>query len=191
MFSAVEKTNRSRLDDLFNREEFTSDMRELFYGLVEGTDFFTAPASTRYHGSYPGGLFDHCFAMAQLLLDWTKKGLITWGRYESPIIVGLLHDFTKVGKYKVNLNFGEGPDKQYEFSYNSGSLTYGGHGSDSLIKVSLQFPLTQEEALCIRYHMGAYEGKEAWGEFDRAIRRYQTVLWTHHADMVASKVLEV
>lgn len=191
MFSTVEKTNRSRLDDLFNQEAFPFDMRELFYGLVDGTDFFTAPASTRYHGSYLGGLFYHCLTMTQLLLDWTKKGLITWERPESPIIVGMLHDFTKVGKYKVNLNFCEGSDKTYEFSYNPDSLTYGGHGSDSVIKVSLGFPLTREEALCIRYHMGAYEGREAWNEFDRAINKHQNVLWTHHADMVASKVLGV
>ena len=191
MFSELEKQNRDKLHNLFNQEEFSTGLRDLFYDLVYGTDFFTAPASTKYHGSYPGGLFEHCLAMTQLLLDWTKKGLITWERYESPIIVGLLHDFTKVGKYKVNFNFCEEPDKQYEFSYNSDSLTYGGHGSDSVIKVSLGFPLTQEEALCIRYHMGAYEGREAWNEFDRAIRRHQTVLWTHHADMVASKVLGV
>jgi hypothetical protein len=47
--------------------------------------------------------------------------------------------------------------------------------------------LTEEEILCIRYHMGAYE-KDAWDYFDRAIRKYETVLWTHTADMVASKV---
>lgn len=191
MFSSVENGNRSRLADLFNQEGFSSGMQELFYGLVDGTDFFTAPASTKFHGAYPGGLFEHCFAMTQLLLDWTKKGLIAWDRYESPIIVGLLHDFTKVGKYKTHFNFCEDPSKQYEYSYNTGSTTYGGHGSDSVIKVSLGFPLTQEEALCIRYHMGAYEGRDAWNEFERAIYKYQTVLWTHHADMVASKVLGV
>jgi hypothetical protein len=47
--------------------------------------------------------------------------------------------------------------------------------------------LTEEEMLCIRYHMGAYE-KEEWSEFDLAIRKYENVLWTHQADMLASKV---
>ena len=47
--------------------------------------------------------------------------------------------------------------------------------------------LTEEEVFCIRYHMGAYE-KEEWDYFDKAIRKYPNVLWTHTADMLASKI---
>jgi len=47
--------------------------------------------------------------------------------------------------------------------------------------------LTEEEMLCIRYHMGAFE-KEEWTEYGAAIEKYQNVLWTHHADMLASRV---
>ena len=50
--------------------------------------------------------------------------------------------------------------------------------------------LTEEEILCIRYHMGAYETKD-WDFFDKAIRKYPNVLWTHTADMYASKVKDV
>ena len=50
--------------------------------------------------------------------------------------------------------------------------------------------LTEEELFCIRFHMGAYE-KENWAEYDRAIRAYENVLWTHTADMYASKVLNL
>ena len=48
--------------------------------------------------------------------------------------------------------------------------------------------LTEEEMLCIRYHMGAYQTDE-WNEFDAAIHKYPNVLYTHMADMGASKIM--
>ena len=60
----------------------------------------------------------------------------------------------------------------------------------SIMLLSQFINLTEEELLCIRYHMGAYE-KEAWDQYDMAIKKYPNVLWTHHADMIASKLLEV
>lgn len=51
--------------------------------------------------------------------------------------------------------------------------------------------LTDEEIMCIRYHMGAYEGSEIWNNLGQAIRKYPNILWTHTADIVASQVLEV
>lgn len=158
--------------------------------MLEGTDFYEAPASTQYHGAYPGGLFSHSMLVAQLLVDWTEKGLITWERSWSPILVGLLHDFTKVGKYSPIQDPFEEDALIKGYEYNPSTLSYGGHGSDSCIKILQHLYLSEEETLCIRYHMGAYE-KEDWKGFERAIQRYQTVLWTHHADMVTSKVLGV
>lgn len=157
--------------------------------LLDGTDFYEAPASTKYHGSEPGGLFDHSLSVAQLLISWTNKGLITWKNSWSPAIVGLLHDFTKADKY-LRMIEEDGIVTAFHYDYNPNVFGYGGHGSDSLIKVLQKVPLSEEESLCIRYHMGAYE-KEDWDGFDKAIRKYSTVLWTHHADMVASKVLGV
>ena len=77
----------------------------------------------------------------------------------------------------------------YHYEYNTNTLLKG-HGSKSVMILSQLFTLTEEEMLCIRYHMGAYE-KEEWPEFDAAIRKYQNVLWTHQADMLASKVDDV
>ena len=51
--------------------------------------------------------------------------------------------------------------------------------------------LTEEERLCIRWHMGAFDKKENWDGYDKAVAQYQNVLWTHTADMVASRVLGV
>ena len=156
---------------------------ELLTTTLDSTDFYEAPASTKYHGAYIGGLFDHSMNVACVLKHLTSIGVCSkWENSRSPVIVGLLHDFTKIGKY----NRGE----DGTFTYNLKAPGYVGHGSDSVIKLLQILPLSQEEILCIRYHMGAYE-KEDWDGFDRAIRAYPNVLWTHTADMYASKVLEV
>ena len=64
-----------------------------------------------------------------------------------------------------------------------------GHGDKSIMLLSQFMTLTEEEILCIRYHMGAYN-RDDWEGFDKAIRKYPNVLFTHTADMYASKVIE-
>ena len=149
--------------------------------------FFTAPASTKYHGAYEGGLFDHSAAVTRALEDLTNRLGIKWTRPESPFIVGMFHDLCKCDQY---IEKKPGLDLEYEdapvYEYNSNTLLKG-HGAKSVMLLSQFITLTEEEMLCIRYHMGAYE-KDEWTEYDLAIKKYQTVLWTHTADMYASKV---
>lgn len=66
-----------------------------------------------------------------------------------------------------------------------------GHGEKSVILALQHTQLTDEEIMCIRYHMGAYEGEKIWNNLGQAIRRYHNILWTHTADMVASQILEM
>ena len=74
-----------------------------------------------------------------------------------------------------------------KFKYDDGPSVWGpGHGSKSVAIASTLIQLTPEEVACIRYHMGAYE-KDEWDNLDVAIRRFNNVLWTHTADMMASK----
>ena len=161
--------------------------------LING-GFFTAPASTKYHGAYPGGLYDHCRCVFDSLVSLTNNNNLQWEREESPFIVGFFHDLCKCDQYKIKddlvkliANYPEYTnDIKLEYEYNTNTLLKG-HGSKSVMLLSQFFPLTEEEMLCIRYHMGAYETDE-WDEYDRAIKKYQNVLWTHHADMLASKV---
>lgn len=163
-------------------------------GLLGSTDFFEAPASTKYHGDYPGGLFDHSRAVADALSEWAEMGVSdTWRRPCSPVLVGLLHDFTKANKYRPVFDIlvpadTEPPLTGYEYAPKKAG--FGGHGEDSLCKVLLKVPLTEEEAMCIRWHMGPYE-KDKWDDYDAAIRKFPNVLWTHTADMYASKVRNV
>ena len=160
------------------------DRDELFpMKWLQSTDFFTAPASTRYHGAYEGGLFDHCMNVTKTLMQMTKLGLISWERQESPVIIGMLHDATKIGAY-VRDPYGVSWVRNPEAIQISPI-----HGEDSVLKIKQHMELTEEEEYCIRWHMGAYE-TDQWDEYDKAIRKYPNVLWTHTADMFASKVME-
>lgn len=172
----VEHDRRKLMIDTFPQEA------KLLTSVLDNTDFYTAPASTKYHGAYIGGLFDHSMNVACVLKQLTSVGVChQWESSSSPVIVGMLHDFTKVGKYQSGMDG--------VFTYNTKAMGFGGHGSDSVIKLQRHLNLSLEEILCIRYHMGAYETDD-WEGFDRAIRMYPNVLWTHTADMYASKVME-
>ena len=156
--------------------------KKSFMDFLENEGFLTAPASTRFHGVYEGGLVDHSFNVCKRLLWLTRKLDLEWKRPASPFIVGLFHDICKYDQYV------KAPGEN-RWVYNP-NTELKGHGEKSVIILSKYFDLTEEEQLCIRYHMGAYE-KADWGGFDQAIRKYQTVLLTHTADMLASKVDEV
>ena len=163
--------------------------------------FFTAPASRSHHGSYKGGLFDHSMNVFKRLTTLTDQCGLKWQRPESPFIVGMFHDLCKIDLYKLvqdppkaipdPLGFEDyveyTPPPHYEHNEN---VTLKGHGEKSVMILSQFMTLTEEEMLCIRYHMGAYMTDE-WCEFDSAIKKYENVLWTHMADMLASKVDEV
>jgi len=156
--------------------------------------FFTAPASRKYHGNYEGGLFDHCFEVTETLVNFTEKMGIKWELERSPYIVGMFHDLCKIDLYEkvidvegiqlMGLDTPKGEESHWEYTTDS---LFPGHGDKSIMKLAAWMHLTEEEILCIRYHMGAYE-KADWDYYDRAIRKYETVLWTHQADMYASKV---
>lgn len=156
--------------------------------------FFTAPASTKYHGSYEGGLFDHSYLVTQTLWDLTSANNLKWVRPESPLIVGMFHDVCKIDQYRhpkvgEHVGFNEKIDfyDENSWEYNPNVL-FKGHGDKSVIMLASLMKLTEEEVTCIRYHMGAFTEKEEWRDYTRAVNRYPNVLWTHHADMIASHV---
>ncbi len=151
---------------------------------LDEAGFFTAPASTKFHGAYEGGLFDHSFLVAKYLVELTEKLGLKWKRDESPYIVGMFHDFCKCGLYKVKAD-GSG------YEYNTG-LIIPGHGERSVILVQQFFYITDEELACIRWHMGAYEtDTRLWQNYNAAVIKYANVLFTHTADMYVAKVLGV
>lgn len=161
--------------------------REFPFDWLESTDFFTAPASSRFHAAYEGGLFDHSINVADALITLTTKEATTmWAEPSSPAIIGILHDATKIGEYVPSDT--EIGGYMHNPDYSSMSCI---HGEDSVLKIEEHMELTPEERACIRWHMGAYEGPESWTAYDKAIKAFPNVLWTHTADMVASKLMEV
>lgn len=145
--------------------------------------FFTTPASTKFHGSYEGGLFDHSFNVAMNLLELTTKLNLTWFRPSSPLIVGMFHDLCKIDQYLFNAE-----TKMYIWN-NSQRLL--GHGDKSVKLLLEHMQLTQEEINCIEQHMGSFTNKENWPRYTNAIHSYSNVLYTHVADMIASHIIEV
>lgn len=157
------------------------DSPKLPLGWLAEIGFFEAPASSKYHGDYPGGLYEHSCHVYKNLKTLTHSMGIRWQRPESPFIVGMFHDICKCDQYNLV------EDKDGYHYEHADNLLLTGHGSKSVMLLSTVMQLTEEEMLCIRYHMGAYE-KDDWAGYDAAIRKYSTVLYTHVADQLASKV---
>jgi 23S rRNA maturation-related 3'-5' exoribonuclease YhaM len=164
--------------DLFS-EVFPEDTTVELMRDLKNMGFFDAPASTKYHGNYPGGLFEHSYMVTIALLSLTKKLNLYWKRPASPYLVGMLHDLCKTDQYVQK------EDGTYEYAKN---LPLTGHGDKSVILAQKLTFLTDEEVLCIRWHMGAYDEKENWNALGAAIEKYPNVLYTHTADMIASRI---
>lgn len=156
--------------------------------------FFTAPASKNHHGNYEGALFDHSYEVMHNLLNYTEKLKIEWEKPRSPWIVGMFHDLCKIDAYikcenaVERLQDGqEVKDGTYQYEYNK-NQDLDGHGEKSCILLLKWLQLTDQEIMCIRYHMGAFEGQQAWDKYSHAVNKWPAVLWTHTADMEASQI---
>ncbi len=170
---------------------------------LERSDFFTAPSSTRFHGSYEGGLVQHSLNVYHCLKDYlsrpSTKELYGMDYSEETIaLVALLHDICKVNFYTVEMrnkkNDETGQWEKVPFYAINDTLPYG-HGEKSVYILSGYFygenRLTREEAFAIRYHMGfSYGGTEERGTIGKALEMYPLALALNVADMEASYFLE-
>lgn len=189
------------------RDEFIQIYREnitregsqaLLDYLMNKSDFFTAPASTKFHGAYPGGLCEHSVNVYDCLKDYLERprvaelyGLEEYSA-ETVAIVALLHDLCKVNCYKAGTrnvkNEATGQwDKVPTFFYED-SLPYG-HGEKSVYIISGFLRLTREEAMAIRWHMG-FSGAEDKNLVGRALEKYPLAFALSVADMEATYFLE-
>lgn len=157
-------------------------------GWLKERGFFKAPASTKYHGTWEGGLYCHSLSVMNTLNKLTEDNHLRWQRPESPWLVGIFHDLCKTDQYDRNPK--EMMVGEPHYIYNDKTL-FKGHGEKSVMLLSTLFQLTEEEVACIRYHMGAFTEKEQWNDYTRAIHAYPNVLWTHHADMIATHIFDV
>ena len=153
--------------------------------------YFMAPGAKVHHSARVGGLFDHSEQVAKALAELTNGMHLQWQRQESPVIIGLLHDVCKTEEYSIIL---EPQEKNgYRIEWNKNQIITG-HGIASVMMIQQyaiktgEFVLTEEEMMCIRFHMGAFTEKSEWEFYSRAIKKYPNVLYTHTADMIASKI---
>lgn len=162
--------------------ELVSDyVDDSFTTWLADNGFFTTPASIHHHGLHEGGLFDHSLTVTKELLNLTERLELKWQSERSPYIVGMFHDLCKIDNYKSNDNCNEA------WEYNNASLLTG-HGEKSVIMLQQHMQLTEEELLCIRWHMGAFDDKSNWNSYGRAVTKCPNVLYTHTADMIAARI---
>ena len=168
----------------------------LEYLMSPSSDFFTAPASTRYHGAYEGGLVEHSLNVYECLCDYLARervqelyGIET--SEETVAIVSLLHDICKMNFYKKsfrNVKDENGVWNKVPTYEIDDRLPYG-HGEKSVYIVSGFMRLTREEAFAIRYHMG-FSGNEEARDVGKAFEMFPLAFALSTADMEASYFLE-
>ena len=192
------------------REEFThvyvniiqrSGADKLLDWIENRTDFFDAPASTRYHLAEPGGLVKHSVHVFERLNalceseDWVAKG-ISKPQKESIAICGLLHDLCKANFYKTSTrnvkNEATGQWEKVPFYTVEDQFPYG-HGEKSVFLIERFMRLKTEEAVAIRWHMGGFDDAVRGGSFaiSAAFEKYPLALLLHLADMQATYLDEV
>ena len=160
-------------------------------------DFFTAPASARYHGAYEGGLCEHSLNVYHCLVDYLQRERVQelYGlEYsdESIAIVALLHDLCKIGCYKRGTrNVKNEATGQWEKvpTYTFDDPRPYGHGEKSVYIANGYIRLTREEAMAIRWHMG-FSGTEDNRTVGQAFQKYPLAFALATADREASEVLE-
>ncbi|WP_295762586.1 hydrolase [uncultured Oscillibacter sp.] len=139
----------------------------MIYWLDCKTDFFTAPASSKHHLAQPGGLAVHSLNVYKRLLEITALDvfggtdgtLLAEEVRETVAILGLLHDVCKVGVYHQTDPFKAAMEGKLDTMapYEFRDPFPLGRGEKSLFLITSHMALTEEEALAIRWHMGAYD----------------------------------
>lgn len=159
-------------------------------------DFFVAPASTRYHGAYAGGLCEHSINVYECLKDYLERPRVQELYHlhcseESLAVISLLHDVCKINCYKPsfrNVKDENGVWKKVPTFEFDDPLPYG-HGEKSVYIIGGFLRLSREEAFAIRFHMG-FSGSEEVRLVGNAFERFPLAFALATADMEATYFLE-
>ena len=178
------------------KEEFLrllrSTNRENIEELIEfitKTDFFEAPASTRFHGAREHGLLEHSMKVYEILKYKVEHSVIDIKTpQESLILIALLHDLCKANYYKIdyrNAKNALGVWEKVPYYTVDDTIPYG-HGEKSVMMITEYIKLTPEEKYAIRWHMGYTEPKELYNTIGLAYTKYPIALLTNEADLEAT-----
>lgn len=161
---------------------------------LEKSDFFKAPASTRFHGAYEGGLAEHSLKVYEILKEKVKHAPIEITTPdESLIIIALLHDICKANFYKVDYRNAKNSLGEWEkvpYYTIEDTIPYG-HGEKSVMMLTEYIKLTNEEKYAIRWHMGFSEPKELYTTLGVAFKKYPVALMIHEADLESSYFFDI
>lgn len=219
MYSPLKKMN-NREENIKKFEELLltvkrAGMDNLLDYIRNKTDFYSAPASTKFHLACEGGLLQHSLNVYECLI--AKKTSPIWKPVfdtiseESLIIMALLHDLCKVNMYTKGTKNQKtyDPEKvakaeQWQIKHDDKGdfiwetvLQYEindtmplGHGEKSVMLINCFMKLHTNEIFAIRWHMGYTEEKTLYKQVGEAIEKYPIILALHEADLEASKLLE-
>lgn len=160
------------------------------------SDFFSAPASMRYHGSYEGGLVEHSVNVHECLAAYLARERVqeVYGMCFEPetvAIVALLHDICKLSTYRPGTRNVKDKNGVWQSvpSYEYDDRLPYGHGEKSVYIVTGFMRLSRDEAFAIRYHMG-FSGPEDKRQVGDALERFPLAFALNVADMEATYFLE-
>lgn len=188
--------NKQRFIEIYTASITRAGADKLLDYLINKSDFFTAPASTRFHGSYDGGLAQHSLNVYDCLKDYLsrERARELYGMSyseESIALCALLHDICKANVYvrgTRNVKNEQGKWEQVPTYFFEDNLPYG-HGEKSVYMISGFMRLTREEAFAIRYHMG-FSGVEDNNNVSKSFEMFPLAFALSTADMEASYFIE-
>lgn len=179
-------------------------------GLVEfllSSDFFIAPASTKYHCNFDGGTCYHSLKVYKLLDDFCEKYYP--GKYSknSKLICGLLHDISKADFYEKDIRnkkvysdkgskqdnmgrFDWFAEESYKVKEAADRLIAGNHGFNSVVSVGRFIPLSLEETIAIQYHMLNSDDKAVIYDMSDILNKYHLLTCLYLADFTSTFILE-
>ena len=176
----LQSINREGMENLIN--------------FIEKTDFYKAPASTRFHGDYEGGLMEHSMKVYEILKEKVKHASLEIEVSDDTLkIVALLHDICKVNFYKVDYRNAKnelGVWEKVPYYTIEDTIPYG-HGEKSVMMLTEYIKLTSEEKYAIRWHMGFTEPKELYTTLGAAFKKYPLALLLHEADLEATYFFDI
>lgn len=163
---------------------------------IRKSDFYTAPASTRFHSCHESGLLEHSLNVFHALT--AKKTTGIWQEklkdvaYESLAICALLHDLCKTYFYTTdyrNKKNEQGIWERVPYYTIDDKIPYG-HGEKSVMMIEEYIKLLSVERYAIRWHMGWTEPKENYNALGTAMEKYPLILALHEADLEATYLME-
>ena len=157
------------------------------------TDFFTAPASTKFHCACENGLVQHSVSVYRVMME--KHFDPETDNQESFAICGLLHDICKAQFYKVSTRNVKsettGAWEKQPYYVVEDSFPYG-HGEKSVFLIERFLRLKTSEAIAIRWHMGGFDESVRGGSFAESLayERYPLAVKLHLADLESTYLRE-